>query len=75
MARTEKELINEAIAVQDACNLSGVVRSFAQALSDLRDLPDCKGTAWLNQHRVSRLFADKIKSLTGDLLDGDFSQA
>jgi len=75
MARSEKELILEAIQVQDACNLSGVVNSFYKALTELRALPECNGTAWINQHRVSRLYADKIKSLSGDLELGDFSES
>lgn len=67
MARTESELIKEAIQVQNACNLNGVVNSFNKALADLRALPNNQGTTWINQHRVCRLYADKIKSLTGDL--------
>jgi len=75
--RTESELIKEAIQVQNACNLSGVVHSFAKAMEDLCDLAvesNKHGTGWRNTHRVARLYADKIKSLTGELLDGDFDQ-
>ena len=63
--RTIKQLAQEALDVQDACNLSGVVGSFKAALSDLWGQPDCKGTDWVNRHPVSRLWADKIAHLTG----------
>ena len=75
--RTEKELIKEAIDVQNACNLSGVVNSFSKAIADLWVIAreeGGKGTAWINQHRVSRLYADKIKSLSGDIIFGDFNE-
>jgi hypothetical protein len=70
MARSESELILEAIQVQDACNLSGVVHSFSAALSELRALPQCTGNKWLHNHRVSRLYTDKIASLTGGIYSG-----
>lgn len=75
--RTEAQLIKEAIDVQNACNLSGVVISFAEAMRDLCDLSNelGKGTAWRNSHRVARLYADKIKSLTGELESGDFDES
>jgi len=65
----EAELIREALQVQNACNLSGVVYSFANAMQALCDLAheQGKGTDWKNTHRVSRLYADKIKDLTGEL--------
>lgn len=72
--RSEAQLIQEAIDVQDACNLSGVVHSFSRAMSRLWDIAheQGKGTDWVNTHRVARLYADKIKSLTGDVIPGDF---
>lgn len=74
--RTEQELIKEALEVQNACNLSGVVHSFSKAMSDLWELAnkEGKGTTWVNTHRVSRLFADKILSLSGAVKLGDFSE-
>jgi len=77
-SRTESELITEALNVQDACNLSGVVHSFSRAMTDLWALAkeakegEFKGTEWVNTHRVARLYASKIKSLTGYIKDGDF---
>jgi len=74
--RTESELIKEAIDVQLACNLSGVVHSFARAMTDLWKIANelGKGTEFVNTHRVSRLYASKIQSLSGDVKFGDFNE-
>lgn len=77
MAKTEQELIKEAIQVQDACNLSGVVHSFSRAMSDLWAIANAsggKGTDWINTHRVARLYASKILSLSGDVKLHDFDE-
>jgi len=53
----------EAIDVQSACNLSGVVHAYAKILSVL-----CKTTQSTNErnrHPVCVLFSSKIASLTG----------
>jgi hypothetical protein len=63
--RTIRELAREALQVQDACNLSGVVHAFARAMSDLLKHPECTGTDWANTHPVAVLYADKIAHLTG----------
>jgi hypothetical protein len=78
--RTEQELIKEAIQVQDACNLSGVVHSFSRAMSRLwaithADGGENKGTEWVNTHRVARLYASKIQSLSGDVKLHDFDES
>jgi len=55
-----------ALEVQDACNLSGVVRIFDQVLQTHlwpASNSQGKGTQWVNEHPVSKLFADKISSL------------
>lgn len=61
--RTLKDLAKEAIAVQDACNLSGVVISFAAAMRDLCDL--VPNTGERNRHPIAVLWADKVASLVG----------
>ncbi len=73
--RTESELIKEAIQVQDACNLSGVVHSFSRAMTDLWSIAkeSDQGTDFVNTHRVARLYASKIFSLCGDVKLGDFN--
>lgn len=70
-----KKLAQEALFVQDACNLSGVVHAFSRALTVLRAMPECAGTYWLNTHPICIMYASKIASLTGVELDGSFSSA
>jgi hypothetical protein len=68
MARTMKELAQEALDVQNACNLSGVVHSFARAMTDLRAVAEAEGWAGtqnINTHPICQLWADKIADLTG----------
>lgn len=60
-----ERLARDAINVQDACNLSGVTRSFAQAMSDLRRIIPDKGTDFYNTHPIAIMYSDKIASLTG----------
>ena len=58
---------HDALHVQDASNLSGVVRSMCGAMSDLWAMARAmgKGTDWVNNHPICRLFASKIAHLTG----------
>lgn len=63
MAKTLKELAQDALNVQDACNLSGVVHGFARCMSDMMDL--VPGTTERNTHPIAILWADKIAHLTG----------
>lgn len=65
---------NDAILVQDAVNLSGIVHSFSKALSDLR-ASGIQNTADLNRHPISVLFSSKIASLTGSESFDEFSKA
>lgn len=62
----EKRYYQEAVIVQDACNLCGVVQSFAKILPVIMDESRAKGlgTDWVNQHPISKLFASKITSLS-----------
>ena len=53
----------EALQVQDACNLSGVVIAFARVLQKLRDSGlDSNG---IHTHPLTRCWADKIAHLAG----------
>lgn len=52
-----------ALDVQTACNLSGVARSFADVMSQLRAAGLDTPTA--NRHPIARLFAEQISHLTG----------
>ena len=62
------DLAREAYAVQDACNLSGVVHAFSQVVTRVRALLETEGkggTDNVNRHPVCIMFADKIGHLTG----------
>lgn len=74
--KTEIELIAWALQLQNACNLSGVVHAWSEAVSDLWKIAHQlnHGTNWVNRHRVNRLYADKCKQLAGDIQFGDFSE-
>lgn len=66
--RSMADLARFALDIQNACNLSGVVHSFARTISRLRVLLDEQGnggTRAVNTHPVSVLFADKIAHLAG----------
>ena len=66
--RTWKELATEALAVQDACNLSGVVISFGHVIREVRAMLEAEnkgGTDAVNTHPVCVLYADKVAHLTG----------
>lgn len=58
------KLCESALAVQDACNLSGVVQGFAKDILTLRRLLNL-GTDATNTHPIVVLWADKIAHLTG----------
>ena len=55
----------DAIQIQDACNLSGVIHSFSEVLSKLWEEArrGGQGTYFVNQHPISQLYADKITDL------------
>jgi hypothetical protein len=61
MSKTIKQLAQEALDVQNACNLCGVVQSFARAMIDLGE--HVKGTDARNKHPISVLWADKVAQL------------
>lgn len=66
--RTWKELAELALQVQNASNLSGVVRSFSDVIKEVHIRLDAEGnggSAQLHRHPVCQLFSDKIASLTG----------
>ncbi len=67
----------EAILVQDACNLSGVVHSFSRVMSLLSEISNRqrRGTDWKNHHPIAVLYASKIASLTGAEVSNVYSKA
>lgn len=63
MSKTLQELAQEAIDVQNACNLLAVVNGMSRALSDLRGF--VSGSDELRNHPITLLWADKVSHLTG----------
>lgn len=56
-----------AIDVQNACNLSGVVRSFSAVMMRIWSEARATGnnnTDWVNTHPIAVLYSSKITSLT-----------
>jgi hypothetical protein len=63
-----KRAAQVALDVQDASNLSGVVKSFAGGVMDAlweQARSTGQGTAWINKHPICYLFGYKIMSLNG----------
>ena len=67
------KLAADAIAVQDACNLSGVVHAFSRAMTALCEMG--LDTDARNTHPIAILFSSKIASLTGSESGCVFSMA
>lgn len=68
LRRTElRRLAQEALQVQDACNLSGVLHGAYRAACSLRvcGTPDGLGTLETNHHPIMLLWASKIADLAG----------
>lgn len=61
--KTLKQLAQDALDVQSACNLSGVAHGYSRAMTDLGE--HVSGTDAKNSHPIAVLWADKIASLTG----------
>jgi hypothetical protein len=59
------DVAREAIAVQDACNLSGVVHSMLDAIATIRNSPSNTGTHFVNTHEIVTLYISKLASLNG----------
>ena len=72
-----RNIYEDAILVQDACNLSGVVHSLAKAMDVIRKEADelGEGTQYMNTHPVVILFVDKLQSLSGSNDPSAFSRA
>lgn len=72
---TIQDLAKQAIEIQNACNLSGIVHAFSKAVTVMRtelkmDTPTC------NRHPVTVLFLDKLNSLAGiQPLDTEYMNA
>ena len=63
--RTIKELAEEVLRVQDACNLSGIIHSWSKSIRRLRLVETFENTDAVNKHPINVLFAGKVAQLTG----------
>lgn len=63
--RTLRDLCQEVIHAQGACNLSGVLLAASRSMARLRELFPQQGTSFYNTNPIVRLWASKIHSLTG----------
>ncbi len=68
--RTLKELAQEAIDVQNACNILGISQSFAEAMVDLRKVHPNSSSDSLATNAITVMWAYKI-SLMACLGGGD----
>ncbi len=75
---TIQEAAKQAIEVQDACNLSGVLRAFQNIVSEVI-WPEAnrlgKGTDWVNCHPICVMFLSKLCSLNGGSSSNDYNEA
>ena len=64
---TYQQALQTSLDCQDACNLSGVVYSFARAMDAICEQSRTlgHGTEWRNRHPAVTLFVDKLASLNG----------
>jgi hypothetical protein len=74
-----RRLAEDAIEVQDACNLSGVAQSFARAIVHLRRylaaVGEDSGTLAVTIHPIVTLWLDKMRDLNGRPSAWDFMNA
>lgn len=88
--RTLKDLANQVLRIQDACNLSGVAHTFSNACTELwvyvnahnealaktnSTNSEFLGTDWVNKHPIVTLYLDKLASLNGNYLHRDIITA
>lgn len=63
--KTIQEAAQAALVAQDACNLSGLVYSFAKMMEIIceEDRKHGHGTEWKNSHPICTLMIDKMSQL------------
>lgn len=61
-----KDDYQKALDSQSACNLSGIIHSFSDILRRVWEEArhNGKGTDWVNEHPICRLFAEQISHLS-----------
>ncbi len=66
-ARLTPHDYQSALDAQSACNLSGIVHSFSSVMTRIWAEANAmgKGTDWVNNHAICRLYAEQIAHLSG----------
>jgi len=66
-----------ALDAQSACNLSGLVFSFASVIKRIwaEARAGGHGTDWVNRHPISRLYAEQIMHLAAGYSDDSYTKA
>ncbi len=75
---TYQQAARTALECQDACNLSGVVFSFAETMHAICEESNRLGTGteWKNTHPIVTLFLSKLNDLNGgDWLESAYYKA
>jgi hypothetical protein len=70
--RTLRDLAQDSLDVQDACNLCGVARSFAEVCVELKNWPHQDGDFREKRDAIVKMWISKMEHLTG--LDQSMSQ-
>ena len=67
MSRTLAQAAQCALDCQDACNLTGVLHSFAECTDAIWDAARAQGegTDWVNRHPIVTMFLYKLADLNG----------
>lgn len=62
-----KHAAQTAIDIQNACNLSGVIFTWAEVMASISKEASAQsqGTDWKNNHPINVLFANKVADMTG----------
>lgn len=63
-----------ALDVQDACNLSGIVRAWLKEIDNIKAYArdNDKGSDFVNSHPINKLFANKLADLCGASTFGEY---
>lgn len=64
---TIKQAAQQALDIQDACNLSGVAFAYARCMQAICDesIAGSHGTEWKNSHPIVTMFLLKMSELNG----------
>jgi hypothetical protein len=63
--RTLRDLAQDSLDVQDACNLCGVARSFAEVCVELKNWPHQDGDFREKRDAIVKMWISKLEHLTG----------